>query len=57
VTLLGSKKIEYQLPESDKKAIEASYHLWIVKKDIMRLEREILKAQVIIGNINLRHSI
>lgn len=57
VTLLGSKKIEYQLPESDKKAIEASYHLWLLKKDIMRLEREILKAQVIIGNINLRHSI
>ena len=57
VTLLGTKKIEYQLPESDKKAIEASYHLWLLKKDIMRLEREILKAQVIIGNINLRHSI
>lgn len=57
VTLLGSKKIEYQLPETDKKAIEASYHLWLLKKDIMRLEREILKAQVIIGNINLRHSI
>ena len=57
VTLLGSKKIEYQLPETDKKAIAASYHLWLLKKDIMRLEREILKAQVIIGNINLRHSI
>lgn len=57
VTLLGTKKIEYQLSDIDKKAIEASYHLWILKKDIMQLDKEILKAKVKIGNVNLRHSI
>ncbi|MBN2765737.1 MAG: hypothetical protein JXR27_05135 [Paludibacteraceae bacterium] len=56
VTLEGDRKLEYQLLDADKRAIEATYHFWIVLNDIFQLEKEILKAQVRIGNINLRHS-
>jgi acylphosphatase len=56
VILTGDRKKEYWLSSNDKKAIAATYHLWIVKKDILQLEHEILKAQTKIGNIKLKYS-
>jgi hypothetical protein len=44
VTLYGKKSYIYYLPESDKKAITEAYHLWIVKKDVAQLQKEIVKA-------------
>jgi hypothetical protein len=41
VILHGEKSYIYLLEESDKKAIYETYHLWIVKKDVAKLQREI----------------
>jgi hypothetical protein len=51
VTLHGKKSYVYYLPDADKKAIAATYHLWIVKKDVDKLQKEIKKAQNIIARI------
>ena len=44
VILPGKKNYAYYLDESDKKAIVETYHLWVVKKDVVKLQKEIKKA-------------
>ena len=44
VTLHGKKSYVYYLANSDKKAITETYHLWVVKKDVVHLQKEIKKA-------------
>ena len=53
VILHGKKNYSYYLADSDKKAITESYHLWIVKTDVIKLQKEIKKAHAIIGRIKL----
>ena len=52
VTLYGKKSTVYYLSDADKKAIKETYHLWIVKKDVAQLQKEIKKATVKIERIN-----
>lgn len=52
VTLLGEKSASYLLLENDKKAIAETYHLWVVKRDVAKLQNEIIKAKVKIERIN-----
>lgn len=52
VNLCGKKRYTYFLSNSDKKAITETYRLWIVKKDIHQLEKEIKKAKNRIARIN-----
>jgi len=54
VTLYGKKTYVYYLSDSDKKAIAETYQLWIVKKDVAQLQKEIKKATVKIKRINAR---
>jgi len=51
VTLYGKKTYVYFLADSDKKAIAATYHLWIVRKDVDKLQKEIKKASKKIARI------
>jgi len=51
VILHGKKNYVYYLENSDKKAITESYHLWIVKKDVVKLQNEIKKATAKIERI------
>ena len=44
VTLFGKKSYIYYLSDADKKAITETYHLWVVKKDLAQLQKEIVKA-------------
>lgn len=55
ITLLGKQKIVYYLAELDKKAIAASYKLWIVQKEIKYLKQEKENAQIRIGRIQLKY--
>ena len=52
VTLHGKKNYVYYLDNSDRKAITQTYHLWIIKKDLVKLRKEIRKATNIIQRIN-----
>lgn len=52
VTLYGKKTIVYYLANSDKKAIAETYTLWVVKKDVTQLLKEIKKAGFKINRIN-----
>lgn len=52
VILHGKKNYVYFLADSDKKAISDTYHLWIVKKDVLKLQTEIKKATAKIERIN-----
>jgi len=54
VTLHGKKSFVYYLEAADKKAIMETYHLWIVKKDVAQLQKEIKKATIKIERINKR---
>ncbi len=45
VTLLGKRKYNYSLMDSEKKALAATYHLGVVMRDIVQLEQESKKAQ------------
>ena len=54
VTLYGKKTYVYYLSDSDKKAIAETYQLWIIKKDVAQLQKEIKKATVKIERINAR---
>lgn len=54
VTLHGKKSYVYYLADSDKKAITEAYHLWVVKKDVAQLLKEIKKATIKIGLIKAR---
>jgi len=51
VTLHGKKNYVYFLEDADKKAITETYHLWIVKKDVVKLQNEIKKAHGLIDRI------
>lgn len=56
ITLIGNKKkSSYILSEQDKKAIYETYQFWMVKKDVVQLEKEILKAKIKTENIKLRY--
>jgi len=54
VKLIGKKTYKYNLNPTDIKAIAESYQLWVVRKDILKLEKEIQKASLIINRINFR---
>jgi len=54
VVLHGEKKITYYLAESDKKAITETFNLWMVKKDVAKLQKEMKKARLKIENIKQR---
>ena len=56
VTLKGKSNYKYRLTNVDIKAISASYHLWIVKKDVIKLEKEIQKSNIKIQKINFRNN-
>ncbi len=56
VKLKGKTNYQYKLSNTDTKAITDSYHLWIVKKDILRLEQEKQKSKIKINKINARKS-
>ena len=51
VILHGKKDYMYYLDDSDKKAIVETYHFWIVKKDVLKLQTEIKKATAKIDRI------
>lgn len=53
VILHGKRNYVYYLADSDKKAITETYHLWIVKKDVVKLQSEIKKASAKIERIKL----
>jgi hypothetical protein len=53
VILHGKKNYSYYMADSDKKAIAETYHLWIVKKDVVKLQHEIKKATAKIERIKL----
>lgn len=44
VTLQGKRKYTYTLMQSEKKALEATYHFAVVMRDVAQLEKEIEKA-------------
>lgn len=52
VTLQGKKSYVYYLSDVDKTAIKETYHLWIVKSDVVKLKKEIKKASLKIERIN-----
>ena len=52
VSLRGKKSYVYYLLETDKKAISETYRLWVVKKDVLKLQTEIIKANNRIKRIN-----
>ncbi|MEI8086108.1 MAG: hypothetical protein WCG93_07825 [Paludibacter sp.] len=54
VTLHGKKAISYYLANTDKKAIVETFNLWIVKKDVSKLQTEIKKATIKIERIRGR---
>lgn len=54
VSLSGKKKYVYYLADADKKAITETYRLWIIKKDVAQLQKEIKKASNKIATINNR---
>ncbi|MDR3651665.1 MAG: hypothetical protein P4L34_01685 [Paludibacter sp.] len=51
VTLHGKRSYVYYLSDGDKKAIAETYHLWVVKKDVSKLQKEIKKNSFIIERI------
>ena len=51
VTLLGKKNYIYYLDPVDKTAISETYNLWIVKKDVSKLQKEIKKSKIRIERI------
>ena len=57
VTLHGKKTINYYLANTDKKAIVETYNLWVVKKDVAKLQKEIKKATLKIERIKSRQNI
>jgi hypothetical protein len=55
VTLIGSKNYSYTLSDQDKKAIEVTYRFRTLLNDTKKLQQEIMKATIKIGNIKLRY--
>lgn len=56
ITLYGKGKYIYYLSDVDKKAISETYNLWVVKKDVTKLLKEIKKSKIKIERINQRKS-
>lgn len=56
ITLYGKKTYTYYLSDADKKAISETYNLWVVKKDVIKLLKEIKKSKIKIERINQRKS-
>jgi len=54
VTLYGKKSYVYYLADTDKKAITETYHLWVIKNDVAKLQKEIKKATLKIERIKNR---
>jgi len=54
VTLYGKKSYVYYLADNDKKAIVETYRLWVVKKDVAKLQEEIKKATIKIERIKAK---
>ncbi|MDD3078240.1 MAG: hypothetical protein PHH37_03930 [Paludibacter sp.] len=55
VELIGKRKYFYIMNEQDKKAITETIKFWVVKKDVLELEKKIKIATIKIGNIKLRY--
>ncbi len=53
VTLIGKKEFSYVLSTQDIKAISDSYHFWIVKKDIVKLEKQLKNSNFKIDRIKI----
>ncbi len=51
ITLQGRGEYAFFLSETDKKALKATYELWMAKKDLALLQREIEKAQATIARL------
>jgi hypothetical protein len=56
VTLIGNKEFSYFLSTQDIKAISDSYHFWIVKKDIVKLEKQRKSSNFKINRININNN-
>lgn len=52
VTLHGTKKYSYFLSDADHRAILETYHLWKIKRDVVQLKKEVIKANHQIARIN-----
>ena len=52
ITLEGKRTYNYYLNDFEKKALNETYNLWVAKKDVVMLEKEIQKATLIIERIN-----
>lgn len=52
ITLEGEKSYNYYLNDFEKKALNETYNLWVAKKDVVMLEKEIQKATYTIEKIN-----
>lgn len=46
VTLNGNREYAYFLSQNDIKAIADSYHFWIVKRDVVKLERQLKSSKL-----------
>lgn len=57
VVLHAKKSYVYYLSDADKKAIKETYNLWIVKKDVAQLQKEIRKAHLILERIKREKSV
>ena len=56
ITLKGEKIHVYYLSKQDKQSIVDSYDFWIIKRDIVQLEKEIKQAATKIAHIKQRYS-
>lgn len=55
VNLFSRKNVSYILNDQDKKAITATYELWLLKRDLKKLEKDIKTATIRIGQIKIRY--
>ncbi len=55
ITLKGKRNYTYYLTDADKKALSETYNLWVAKKDVEILKKEIEKATFNIERINQRY--
>lgn len=55
VNLLCNRNITYYLSDQDKKAIASTYELWILKRDLKKLQNDIRISTIKIGQIKLRY--
>lgn len=55
VNLFCRKNVSYILNDQDKKAIIATHELWVLKRDLKKLQNDIKGATIRIGQIKLRY--